>query len=136
MSHPQGLDPGDAVRLKAVLGRCPELDALAGHVRDFAQMMVHREGHRLDEWLAAASAEPLPALCSLARGLSHDHEAVRAGLGLPHGSGAVEGTVNEIRMLKRRMFGRADLDLLRIRVLHPLWATDCHRTTRSVPEPI
>ncbi|MFL1377330.1 ISL3 family transposase [Nocardiopsis protaetiae] len=120
MSHPQGLDPGDAVRLKAVLGQCPELDALAGHVRDFAQMMVHREGHRLDEWIAAASAEPLSALCSFARSLTNDHTAVSASLSLPHSSGAVEGTVNKIKMLKRQMFGRANFDLLRIRVLHPL----------------
>jgi len=36
---------------------------------------------------------------------------------LPHSSGAVEGTVNKIKMLKRQMFGRAKLDLLRKRVL-------------------
>lgn len=30
----------------------------------------------------------------------------------------VEGQVNRIKMLKRQMFGRANLDLLRIRVLH------------------
>lgn len=76
--------------------------------------------HRLDEWIAAASAEPLPALRSLARSLSHDREAVRAGLSLPHSSGAVEGTVNKIKMLKGQMFGRANFDLLRTRVLHSL----------------
>jgi len=37
---------------------------------------------------------------------------VRNGLTLPHSSGAVEGTVNKIKMLKRQMFGRAKLDLL------------------------
>ncbi|MFD6952985.1 MULTISPECIES: ISL3 family transposase [unclassified Nocardiopsis] len=120
MSHPQGLDPDDAVRLKAVLDQCPELDALARHVRNFAQMMVHREGHRLDGWITAASTERLPALGSFARSLSHDHAAVRAGLSLPHSSGAVEGTVNKIKMLKRQMFGRANFDLLRIRVLYPI----------------
>ena len=44
-------------------------------------------------------------------------DAVRNGLTLPHSSGAVEGTVNKIKMLKRQMFGRAKLDLLRKRVL-------------------
>jgi transposase len=42
---------------------------------------------------------------------------VLAGLTLPHSSGAVEGNVNRIKMLKRQMSGRATFDLLRKRVL-------------------
>jgi transposase len=38
------------------------------------------------------------------------------GLAMPYSSGAVEGTVNRIRMLKRQMYGRAKFDLLRKRV--------------------
>ncbi|WP_371631894.1 ISL3 family transposase [Streptomyces sp. NBC_01259] len=56
MTHPDHLDPNDAVRLKAAIEECPELHALVGHVRDFAQMMTHREGHRLDDWIVAATA--------------------------------------------------------------------------------
>lgn len=67
-----------------------------------------------------ATVEQLPHLCSFARGFRHDHAAVSAGLTLPHRSGAVEGTVNKIKMLERQMFGRANFDLLRIRVLHTL----------------
>ena len=39
------------------------------------------------------------------------------GLTLPHSSGAVEGNVNRIKMLKRQTYGRAGFDLLRKRVL-------------------
>jgi transposase len=81
---------------------------------------VHREGRRPDEWIAAAYAEPLPALRSFASSLDHDHAAVRAGLNLTRGSGAVEGTVNKIKMLEGQMFGRANFDFLSTRVLHPL----------------
>jgi transposase len=42
---------------------------------------------------------------------------VTAGLTLPYSSGAVEGTVNRIKMLKRQMYGRASFDLLRKRLL-------------------
>jgi transposase len=38
-------------------------------------------------------------------------------LTLPHSSGAVEGHVNRIKMIKRQMYGRAGFDLLRKRVL-------------------
>lgn len=40
-----------------------------------------------------------------------------AGLSLRYSSGAVEGHNNKIKMLKRQMFGRANFDLLRKRVL-------------------
>jgi transposase len=44
--------------------------------------------------------------------------AVLNGLTLPHNSGAVEGNVNRIKMIKRQMYGRANFDLLRKRTLH------------------
>jgi transposase len=58
-----------------------------------------------------------PALRSFAAGLERDLDAVTAGLTLPYNSGPVEGTVNRIKMIKRQMFGRANFDLLRKRVL-------------------
>ncbi len=118
MSHPTGLTPDDAVHLKAIYDICPELASLAEHVRGFAEMMNNRHGHQLDMWIAEADNEVLPNLRSFANGLRRDHAAVTAGLTLPFSSGAVEGAVNKIKMLKRQMFGRANLDLLRIRVLH------------------
>jgi transposase len=39
------------------------------------------------------------------------------GLTLTHSSGAVEGNVNRIKMIKRQMYGRATFDLLRKRIL-------------------
>lgn len=46
-----------------------------------------------------------------------DHDAVLNGLTLPHSTGAVEGHVNRIKMIKRQMYGRAKLSLLRNRIL-------------------
>jgi transposase len=62
--------------------------------------------------------DDLPYLRSFAVGLTKDHAAVVNGLTLPYSSGAVEGNVNRIPMLKRQMYGRANFDLLRTRVLH------------------
>jgi transposase len=39
------------------------------------------------------------------------------GLSLPYSSGAVEGNLNRIKMLKRQMYGRASFVLLRKQVL-------------------
>jgi hypothetical protein len=56
-----------------------------------------------------------------------DWAAVTAGLTVPYSSGAVEGHVNRIKMIKRQMYGRARPDLLRKRVL----ATDRSRQLRQ-----
>jgi transposase len=50
--------------------------------------------------------------------LMKDEAAVRAGLSSEWSSGQVEGHVNRLKMIKRQMYGRANFDLLRARVLH------------------
>ncbi|MFF6815270.1 ISL3 family transposase [Streptomyces sp. NPDC012403] len=117
LSRPETLTEVEQLRLKAVLANCPELDALTGHVRSFAQMLTERQGERLPQWLDAVRQDDLPNLHTLAAGIDRDRDAVIAGLTLPWNSGVVEGHVNRIKMLKRQMFGRAGFALLRKRVL-------------------
>jgi transposase len=115
---PGELDDADRVRLKAVLAVCPELEATAEYVRGFAEMLTGRHGDRLEDWISALEADDrLGELARFARGLRRDQAAVTAGLSQEHSSGAVEGAVNRIKMLKRQMFGRAGFDLLRTRIL-------------------
>lgn len=118
MTRPDRLRESDRLRLTAILTRSPALDALAGSVRAFATMMVERDGHLLDDWITEAAASGHPPLAGFAKGLLADHDAVRNGLTLPWSSGACEGNVNRIKMIKRQMYGRANLDLLRIRTIH------------------
>lgn len=80
-------------------------------------MICHRHGERLEAWMDTVRADDLPELHSLINSLARDHAAVTNGLTLPYSSGAVEGAVNKIKMLKRQMFGRTNFDLLRKRVL-------------------
>jgi len=117
LRHPDTLDPEEQTRLKETLARCPHLDAASGHVAAFAEIMSGLRGDRLDGWIAAVEADDLPGLHSFTIGLRRDYQAVSNGLSLPYSSGAVEGTVNRIKMLKRQMYGRAGFDLLRKRVL-------------------
>ena len=51
--------------------------------------------------------------------LSRDLDAVTNGLTLMWSSGTCEGAVDRIKALKRSMFGPADLDLLRHRIILP-----------------
>jgi transposase len=117
LTHPHHLDAKEQVRLKEVLARCPHLDATATHVATFGDLLTGLHGKRLDDWIARVEADDLPPLHSFTAGLKRDHAAVVNGLTMPYSSGAVEGNVNRIKMLKRQMYGRAKLDLLRKRVL-------------------
>ena len=122
LSRPGSLDADDQAHFAAVRAGCPHLDALAGHIRDFAGMMTRRQGLlALEDWLTRVEADDQPELHSLAAGIRRDQQAVTAGLALPYSSAAMEGNVNKIKMIKRQMYGRAGFALLlRKRViLHP-----------------
>ena len=47
--HPASLNEDERLGLKTVRTHCPELNALAGHVHDFAETTTDRRGHLLDE---------------------------------------------------------------------------------------
>lgn len=75
-----------------------------------------REG--LDAWLDQAAGSGVPELEAFVTKLRQDGEAVRAGLSLSWSQGQMEGHVNRVKLIKRSMYGRGKLDLLRQRVLY------------------
>lgn len=110
-----GSRPRSVGHSASVRTTCPHLDATASHVTEFAKILTNQGGEHLDEWMASVEADELPHPHRFVRGLRRDYDAVLNGLTLPHNSGAVEGNVNRI---KRQMYGRANFDLLRKRILH------------------
>lgn len=119
LRRPDDLSPRQQQLLAEVRGHCAQLDRLAGHVRSFAKIMTKRTGERdLPGWLDRVEADDQPELHTFATGIRQDLAAVTAGLSLPYSSGATEGNVNRLKALKRQMYGRASLDLLRKRVIH------------------
>jgi hypothetical protein len=117
LTHPDHLEDDKKAKLAQIRSRCPHLDALAGHVTEFAEILTGLDSSRLDDWLAAVEADDQPDLHSFARGIKHDYDAVLNGLTFTWNSGVVEGNVNRIKMIKRQMYGRASFPLLRKRVL-------------------
>lgn len=115
--RPGTLTQDDKPRLTAILDRCPELQAASDQIRSFAAMITELTGQDLPQWIAAARHAGLPGIASFAKGLEQDLDAVTNGLTMNWNSGPVEGRVNHIKMVKRQMFGRAGLPLLRKRVL-------------------
>jgi transposase len=122
LTDPARLDGDQQSQLAAVCSRCPELDALSGHVTAFAKMLTRRAaghpGDGLDGWIAAAASSPgQPELRSFTSGIRRDYQAVRNALTLEWSSGRVEGLNTRTKLIKRQMYGRASFPLLRKRIL-------------------
>jgi transposase len=83
----------------------------------FVAMLRERTDETLDGWFAAIAASGLTDLQTFAEGLQREEAALRNALLLPWSNGMTEGFVNKIKTIKRQMYGRASLDLLRRRVL-------------------
>ena len=96
----------------------PHLETAYQLVEMFLHMVRERTGEQLDAWLAAVKASHLEAFESFVTGVQQDKDAVFAGLTLPWSNGPLEGNVNRLKLIKRSMYGRAEVDLLKLRVLH------------------
>ncbi|MET9378847.1 ISL3 family transposase [Streptomyces sp. NPDC002992] len=116
-TRPEHLRPEESVGLKEVRAACPELDATVEHVRAFGSLLHEHRGEDLHNWIERVGRDDLPALRQFADGLRRDRGAVVAGLSSTWSSGQVEGQVTRVKLLKRAGYGRANLDLLRTRIL-------------------
>lgn len=104
----------DRLYVEALCKASPEITRAANLACRFHAMIRNRDSAALAGWLEETLMSPL---ASLARGLLRDVDAVRAALTLPWSSGPVEGKINKLKLIKRTMYGRAGLDLLRARVM-------------------
>lgn len=80
-------------------------------------MMRNLRGEELPAWMDRVLADDLPALHSLVNGMKRDLDAVTAGPSMHWSSDQVEGQVTRIKLIKRKGYGRANLDLLRKQIL-------------------
>ena len=108
------LHKDDARFVDAVRAASPEIAQAADLALQFHNILVGREITALDPWLVEALGSPIG---SFARGLQRDIDAVRAALTLPWSTGPVEGKINKLKLIKRSMYGRAGLELLRARIM-------------------
>jgi len=109
----------DQIRYREVLLEiCPEI-ALAHHLAwQFLTLFRERQVDAFDQWLADAEKSHISALRHFAVRLRQDYDAVKNALIYEWSSGQVEGQVNRLKVIKRQMYGRANFDLLRLRVLY------------------
>jgi len=104
--------------IESLCGLCPEVRVAGELAREFSLMIREKHQEALSGWLDTAAKSGVPEFESFAAGLWRDREAVTAALSSEWSNGQTEGQINRLKMIKRQMFGRANFDLLRARVLH------------------
>ncbi|WP_399935045.1 ISL3 family transposase [Streptomyces kanamyceticus] len=119
MRRPEPLTDTERKCLAELCGRSPALAATTDYARRLATMVRERRNEHLalEVWLADVRLDGQRELRTLASGIRRDRAAVCAALTTTLTSGAVEGNVTRIKLLKRQMYGRANFDLLRPRIL-------------------
>jgi hypothetical protein len=102
-----------------------EVAGVLALVRRFAELVRSCDIHRdkapasavFGIWLEEARSCGVPVVETFATDLQKDEAAIRAALTMPWSSGQAEGQINKLKLIKRQMYGRANFDLLRRRVL-------------------
>ena len=95
----------------------PEVARARGLALSFIEVVKERNTDGLRGWLVEAQRSEVAEFITFANGLTADLQAVRAALEYAWSQGQVEGQVHRLKLIKRQMYGRGKLDLLRARVL-------------------
>jgi transposase len=89
----------------------------AGLVFGFRAILRGGKVTTLHRWMEEARKTGIHSLDRFVRTLKQDLSAVEAAVRKPWSNGPVEGHIDRLKMLKRQMYGRAGIELLRARLL-------------------
>ena len=126
LTHRRG-SPVHEAEVAADRHQIGQVDALKRSSIDFGAMrrfamrirgiMRSRSLEKLTEWIAEIQYCGIHAMQRFARTLNEDLDAVRNAVTEPWSNGQAEGQINRLKTIKRAMFGRAGIELLRARML-------------------
>ena len=100
-----------------IFDKYPQLKELHGCVQDFRKIFVQKDTKLLENFIDKYSICTIPSLQSFANGLLIDNDAVKNAVTSDLSNGFVEGNNNKVKLIKRSMYGRADLKLLRAKII-------------------
>ncbi len=104
----------EAVMVATIEAAVPALTTARDLVDRFHRMLRSRTPEVLPAWITEATDS---MLASFSRGIIDDQAAVRAALTEPWSNGSNEGHVTKLKLVRRQMYGRGKLDLLRARLV-------------------
>lgn len=116
--QPDKLRKEQQVDLEVMLTENPQFNRWYKLAQQFMALLRERDLGALDAWLTAVTEDGSGAMKRFASGLRSDYSEVAAALTYEWSNGPTEGHINKLKLIKRQMFGRAKLDLLRKRIMH------------------
>lgn len=112
------LDKSDYQFLRTCLQTSADLLQLYALAQGFQHLIVQsRRLSLFEHWITQATSCIFPEIQRFARGLLQDEDAVRAALTYSWSNGPVEGQVLRLKLNRRKMYGRGNLELLKRRVI-------------------
>jgi transposase len=119
LTRPENLTEPQRERLQALTAACPKMTALTSVVHSLAALLTpHKDNPaRMAAWTTAAREADLPHVHSFTRGIDQDTDTVTTAVTTAHHNGHTEGMNTKTKLLKRQIYGRAGLALLRHRIL-------------------
>lgn len=97
----------------------PQIDRVINSCINFRNMIASKDNSPdVDEWIKDAKKCHCDELYRFAEYIEYDKEAVRQAYETNYSNGIKEGTVNKIKGIKRSMFNRAGVKLLRAKIIY------------------
>jgi len=97
--------------------RCPGYAMMRHLVLSFRSILCGGKVSSLRRWATKAEASGIEAMARFVRQLKKDWTAVENAVEQVWSNGPTEGHINRLKTLKRGMYGRAGVELLRARLL-------------------
>ncbi len=120
------LTPRQVTKVQALKDASPDFVAMRGFAMRFRGIMQSGNIGKLTAWIEDVLHSSIYSMQMFGRSLRQDLDAVRNAMTEPWSNGQVEGQINRLKTLKRAMYGRAGIELLRARLL-PLQPVISHR---------
>ena len=115
-----------AEEVEALKPDSPDFAAMRSLAMKFRGILRGSSIEKLDRWTDSVKQSGIYSMKRFAKQICRDIDAVRVAVTETWSNGQTEGQVNRLKTLKRSMYGRAGVDLLRARML-PLPMIDLHQ---------
>ena len=97
----------------------PEVEGIIHLCMEFIKTLLNRENAmNLDEWITQTEKVKSKAFRTFVEYIKCDKRAIEMACLTHYSNGVMEGTVNKIKEIKRTMFNRAEINLLRAKVIY------------------
>lgn len=105
------------LKVAALKAISPDFVAMRSFALRFRGIMRSRDLEKLNIWMDEVRHSGIFGMQRFARSLQQDIHAVRNAITEPWSNGQMEGQISRLKMLKRAMYGRAHVELLRARMM-------------------